>query len=131
MAVLIPAQVRAAMVRHAVNTLPQECCGLIAGDDSGIRMLYPLTNVEHSPVRYTVDPAEHFGALRHAERLGWSLVGAFHSHPSTAAYPSPTDIRLAGEPDWLYVIVGFADPEHPAVRGFRIVDRTVSEVELA
>jgi proteasome lid subunit RPN8/RPN11 len=130
MGFVIPAAVRQAIVHHAIASLPNECCGLLAADASGIRMAYPLTNADHSPVQYTIEPSEHFGALRHAERQGWSLVGAFHSHPTTRPYPSPTDVRLAGETDWLYVIVGLADVDNPELRAYRILDRRVTEVEV-
>ncbi len=93
-------------------------------------MVYCLTNEEHSESAYTIEPVEHFGALQHAERQGWELAGAFHSHPHSSPYPSATDLRLAAEPDWLYVIVGLADPERPLVRGFRLVGGNVEEIRL-
>jgi proteasome lid subunit RPN8/RPN11 len=55
------------------------------------------------------------------ERQGWELLGIYHSHPHTQAYPSPTDVALAFYPDALYFIVSLADPDQPAVRAFRIV----------
>lgn len=116
------------MVNHAVSCLPLEACGLIAGDASRrIRMVYPLTNAQASPVAYTVEPTEHFRALQHAERNGWELIGAFHSHPTTEAYPSPTDIAQAAEPDWIYVIISLQ--KDPQLRAFRIGDGKAREVE--
>lgn len=116
------------MVNHALMCHPEEACGLIAGDASGaIRMVYPLTNAEASPVRYTIDAREHFGALRHAERNGWELVGAFHSHPTTEAYPSVTDIAKAAEPEWIYLIISLMGA--PQLRAFRIVRGAVTEVD--
>jgi [CysO sulfur-carrier protein]-S-L-cysteine hydrolase len=114
---------------HACH--PEEACGLLAGiPGGGLRMAYPLTNALHSPDRYTIEPTEHFRALQHAERQGWELVGAFHSHPRGEAVPSATDVRLAGEPDWLYVVVGMAEVRRPVVRAFRIRSGTATEVEL-
>ncbi len=131
MTVRVPAQIRDAMVAHARWCAPEEACGLLAADpDGALRMAYPLTNRERSPFRYTIEPEEHFRAWKHAERSGWELVGAFHSHPGSAAYPSPVDVAEAAEPDWLYVVVGLADPARPAIRGFRIRDGEVSEVPL-
>ncbi len=117
----IPAQVRDAMVAHARFCYPEEACGLLAFDDAGqVRMAYALTNVEHSPVAYTIDPGEHIKALRHAERHGWRLGGVFHSHTHTAAYPSRTDVSRAPEPDWAYFLVSLEDEDAPAVRAFWI-----------
>ena len=102
----MPEQVRDAMIAHARFCYPEEACGLLACDPDGrVRMVYALTNAEHSPVAYTVDPAEHLKAMRHAERNGWELAGVFHSHTHSPAYPSPTDVARAVEPDWVYVLV--------------------------
>lgn len=129
--VTLPGPIVEAMLIHAHNCHPEESCGLLAADPAGrIRMAYPLTNALHSPTNYTIEPTEHFRALRHAESRGWDLAGVFHSHPHSPGYPSPTDVRLAAEPDWLYVLVGMEDPTEPEVRGFRIRRGHVSEVPL-
>ena len=131
MEVVIPAEVHEAIVRHALFVLPDEACGLLAGRVPGrVRMVYPLDNVQASPVAFTIEPEGHFGALRHAERSGWELIGAFHSHPTTEPVPSPTDIRLAYEPDWIHVIVGVADRHHPELRAFRIADAGYRELSI-
>ena len=69
---MLPEPIRQAIETHARWAFPQEACGLIASDGDGdLRMAYCLTNIEQDPNRYTVDPAEHFAAQRHAERNGW------------------------------------------------------------
>lgn len=118
-----------AMVNHAQFWAPEESCGLLAGDGEVIRMAYCLTNVERSPVRFTVSPAEHYRAILHAERSGWSIRGSFHSHPKSRAVPSPTDVAGALDPDWIYCIVGLAGPE-PELGVYRIVDGEVREVPV-
>ncbi|MBT8212785.1 MAG: M67 family metallopeptidase, partial [Acidimicrobiia bacterium] len=86
-------QIVTAMVAHARFAYPEECCGLLAVDPGGtVRMAYCLTNTRHSTRRFSVDPTEHYRALKHAESLGWELGGVFHSHPRSPAYPSPVDI---------------------------------------
>lgn len=130
MELILPAQAREAIVRHVVNELPEEGCGLLAGPAPGVvRMVYPLDNVQRSASAYTIDPTGHFRALQHAERNGWELNGAFHSHPSSPAVPSPTDLALAAEPDWVFVIVGLAGP-HVAIRGFRLMGGGSREVAI-
>ena len=124
--VLIPEQIRQAILSHAENCAPDECCGLLAADgERRITFAYPLTNANPSPVSYTIDPDEHFHALKHAESQGWEIVGAFHSHPGGPASPSMIDVQSALEPDWLYLLA--APPE---LRAFRIRDGSVTEVEL-
>lgn len=131
MSVVLAAEIVEAMIAHAYTCHPEESCGLLAGPSAvDIRMAYPLTNALHTHTNYTIEPSEHIKALRHADRHGWELVGVFHSHPHTRAYPSPTDVRLAMEPDWLYVLVGMERFDRPAIRGFHIREQQVDEVPL-
>jgi len=119
------------MIAHAFFSLPEEACGLLAADAAGsLRMAYCLTNSEHSPVAYTIEPTEHYRALRHAERNGWHLAGVFHSHTRTAGYPSSTDVARALEPEWLYVLVSLERSDDPVVRGFWIGDGNIVEEPL-
>ena len=120
------------MVAHALFCDPEEACGLLAADEGGrLRMAYCLGNADRSPVTYSLDPQEHFRALRHAEANGWHLAGVFHSHTHSPARPSPTDVAQALEPDWLYVLVSLEDRSAPEVRGFWIRDGKVEEEPLA
>ncbi len=127
----LPKQIRDAIVAHARFAHPDEACGLLAADKSGkLRMVYCLTNSDASPDRFTIDPAEHYGALCNAEANGWELAGAYHSHPATEASPSAADVALALEPNWVYLIAGLKDPDRPEVRGFWIRARSVVEEPL-
>ena len=120
------------MVSHARQCYPEEACGLLAADPDGrLTQAYPLTNIAHSPINYVIDPSEHFGALRDAESKGWELAGVFHSHTYSPAYPSPTDVALAVEPDWLYVLVGMERMDALSVRGFHIRDHQITETTLS
>jgi proteasome lid subunit RPN8/RPN11 len=129
-AVELPHQIREAMVSHARFAAPEEACGLLAADESDrLQMVYCLTNVDASPVAYTLDPSEHIKALHHADRHGWRLAGVYHSHPRGDAVPSATDISKALEPEWIYAIVGLAGSE-PEVRAFHIRAGRVTEEPL-
>ena len=128
----LPSPIVEAAIAHAEFTYPEEACGLLAVDDAGsIRMAYCLTNRDRSRYRFTVDPNEHYRAWKHAERHGWDIGGAFHSHPASPAYPSATDVAGALDPSWVHVIVSLADPASPNVRAFRIADGAVHELELS
>ena len=118
------------IIAHARQDAPDECCGILAGDADGrIVQSHRATNIEHSPYRYNVDPKELLTIYNQIEERGWELSGIYHSHTSTEAYPSPTDVRLAGWPDASYLIVSLKDAE-PVLRAFRIIDGTVSEEPL-
>ena len=127
----IPDDIRAAIEAHARRTFPEEACGLLArGLDGELTKAYCLTNADRSPSSFTVDPDEHFAALRHAEGNGWSIAGAFHSHPRTAPVPSPADVRGALDPDWVHVIVGPVEAGPMALAAYRIRDGRVEPLEI-
>jgi [CysO sulfur-carrier protein]-S-L-cysteine hydrolase len=116
------------MVAHCITGLPDEACGLIAGDpDTGsVERCYPTRNAAASARLYTVDSRDLLQADRDAERQGSQLIGVFHSHTHTDAYPSPTDIDQAPDPAWHYVVVSLRDT-HPVVRSYRISGARVDE----
>ncbi len=131
----LPSDVHAEMVAHCLSGLPDEACGLLGGrpgpgerDGQAVRC-YPTTNVAASAKLYTVDPKEHLQADRDAEDRGLEIIGVFHSHTHTDAYPSPTDVRQAPDPGWHYVLVSLRDVM-PVVRSYSIVDGTITEEQV-
>lgn len=129
--VRMPAAAREAMVAHARFAYPEEACGLVAGPDpADVRMVFCLTNRDHSPYRFTVDPTEHFRAMQHAERRGFDVVGVFHSHPQSGAFPSASDIAGALDPEWVYVVVSLESLSRPDVRAYSIANDRVTEVAI-
>jgi proteasome lid subunit RPN8/RPN11 len=124
------------IVGHCYDGLPNEACGLLAGpvgrDDEPTGMISearPCGNADASAVTYTVDSRDLLRAGRDAEARGEQLVGCWHSHTHTDAYPSPTDVRQAEwYPTWIYVIVSLrADP---VLRAYRIRDGRIAEIPV-
>jgi [CysO sulfur-carrier protein]-S-L-cysteine hydrolase len=117
----LPRDLYLQMVAHCIAGLPEEACGVLAGDPvSGtVERLYPTRNEAASARVYTVDSRDLLQADRDAERNGTQLIGVFHSHTHTDAYPSPTDVDQAPDPGWHYVVVSLRD-SHPVVRSYRI-----------
>jgi proteasome lid subunit RPN8/RPN11 len=120
--------VYARMVGHCYDGLPLEACGLIGGDPAQGKatVCYPAKNTANSARVYTVDPLDHLRADRDAEKRGLEIIGVFHSHTHTDAYPSPTDVAQAPDPAWHYVLVSLRDTA-PVVRSYRIVDGKIAE----
>ncbi|HEV8648658.1 MAG TPA: M67 family metallopeptidase [Actinomycetes bacterium] len=115
-----------ALVAHAREEFPNEACALLGGDGR-VEKVYALPNAEASPTFYVVEPKALLRAMTEMDELGWDLVGIFHSHTFTEAYPSRTDVELARYPDAAYLILSLADQEAPELRAFRIVDGQVTE----
>jgi proteasome lid subunit RPN8/RPN11 len=118
------------MIAHAQEDAPNECCGIIAGDNGRAVRLFRAKNAEASPYRYSVEPKDLFRIYRECEENGWSFLAIYHSHTASEAYPSPTDVRLASWPEAYYVLVSLQDTAKRVVRAFRILDGAISEEEI-
>ncbi|HKO63314.1 MAG TPA: M67 family metallopeptidase [Pyrinomonadaceae bacterium] len=122
------------ILAHAADAKPNECCGLIGGQDNAARNTYPMQNVAQNPqFAYEAAPEDLFAAQREMRDRGEQLLGIYHSHPRSAQpAPSQTDVRLAYYPQAVYFIVGF-DNDQPLMRAFRISEREEvwQEVEYA
>jgi proteasome lid subunit RPN8/RPN11 len=129
---LLTAEVWDEMVSHCLLGAPLEACGLLAGPSASgdetarVGLCLPADNVAASARIYTVAPRDLLRADRAAEAAGGELIGVYHSHTHTEAYPSPTDIDAAPDPGWHYVIVSLRDTE-PTVRSYRIVGGKIAE----
>jgi proteasome lid subunit RPN8/RPN11 len=118
------------MIAHARAEYPNECCGLLAGRGDRVEYLFRGTNVDRSPYTYRLDPHEQLRFFKEIDARGLDLLGIYHSHTHSPAYPSRTDVARAYYPDAVYVIVSLQDAEAPVVRGFRIRDGAVTEEEV-
>ena len=115
-----------ALVAHARDEAPNECCGYARMTDGRVEEVFRAENLRKSPYGYELDPKSLLAA-NHLDDDGFG-VAIYHSHPRSAAEPSQTDINLAHYPHWHYVIVSLAgDPE---VRAFTIADGNVTEEDV-
>ncbi len=130
MTLTLPAEMVAEIVAHARKEVPDECCGVVAGANGVATKLFKATNSEHSPYRYNIDSRELLTIYREIDANDWEMMVIYHSHTHTPAYPSPTDLNLAGYPDAYYLLVSLA-AEPPDVRAYRIVEGAVTEEALA
>jgi len=126
----LPSQIHSAIIAQARAELPNEACGLLAGKGDVVEEHYPLTNIDHSPEHFSFDPKEQFAALRQARAKGLQIIANYHSHPSTPARPSQEDIRLAYDPNILYLILSLQDPAAPSLKAFAIKDGKVGEIMI-
>ena len=125
----------AEIITHAKDDLPNECCGILAGESGNVVKCYRMTNVEGSPFRFSMDPGELVRVDAEAGDNGWDLLAIYHSHTGSEAYPSDTDVRIAGGtaelwPDTRYLLVSLRDIDQPEVRIFQISNGEVIEETL-
>ena len=125
-----------AIIAHARRDHPDEACGIVAGaigSDLPTRFV-PMLNAAMSPTFYEFDSGDLLKLYRDMDDRDEEPVVIYHSHTSTEAYPSRTDINLAGEPGAHYVLVSTRDGADRAgpvdFRSYRIVDGEVTEEEV-
>ena len=120
-----------AMVASCIRALPNEGCGLLLGNlDGTVAEVVASPNVADSAKVYEIDSRVLLRTFRRAEDEGLEVLGVYHSHTHSEAYPSSTDIAQAPDPAWHYVLVSLRDAA-TVVRSFRIVEGEVSEEGVA
>ena len=122
---VIPAEVRSALVEHAEAELPNEACGLLALREGVAERFFPGRNRAASPYRFEleIDPETWF-----LEDDGYELA-VFHSHPSSPPRPSRTDVENVGLWEGRpYVILSLRTGE---LAGWTIADGSVRSLPLS
>lgn len=122
-----------AIVRHAHDTHPIECCGIVAGAPGGgaLSRMIPMRNAARSATFFQFDAAEQLRVWRDLDARDEAPAVIYHSHTASAARPSRTDIAYAtAHPDAHHLIIS-TDPRFvPTMRCYRIVDGVATEVPL-
>jgi proteasome lid subunit RPN8/RPN11 len=119
----------AQLFAHTQAAAPNEACGLLVGHNRRVTEVLPAGNIASSPrVEYLMDPHDQIRHFQVIEDQGLELLGIYHSHPSSEAYPSATDLSMAYYPEAVYAIVSLLPDVAPTLRTFRIVDGQISEV---
>jgi proteasome lid subunit RPN8/RPN11 len=120
-----------AMVAHAREAPPTECCGLVGGIDGEATEVIRVENAAASPLRYEMDPKAQYDAYKAIEDAGHQLLAIYHSHTKSAAYPSQTDVNQAvAWPDQVYVIVSLEDRDAPDVKAYWLKDLKIADAEI-
>ncbi len=115
------------LVKHSERESPDEACGILAGNDGKVEKVYQMTNADKNPKTFFMDPKEQLNVMKEIRDLGMKMVGIYHSHIETEAYPSAHDVELAFYPEASYLIISIKDKDAPTVRAFRIIQGKISE----
>ncbi|MET3722216.1 M67 family metallopeptidase [Sphingomonas trueperi] len=110
MGVTISRSILDGMKKASAAAAPREACGLLLGAGGRIERFTECANVSEVPeIRFEIDPAALFAALRTERAGGPALLGYWHSHPSGDPSPSRTDAAMAAADGKLWVILGGQD----------------------
>ena len=99
--------------RHAEETYPHECCGVLLGKMSEeTRIVLSAARCQNTQAAsdwFNIDPRQIVRIQREAAAVGHDIIGFYHSHPDADARWSASDLR---EAHWLgcsYVITSLRE----------------------
>jgi [CysO sulfur-carrier protein]-S-L-cysteine hydrolase len=137
---LLPRPLLEGVIAQALTEMPLECCGLLAGvreeaktgenptkSIGRVMRRYPLINAAASPREFLSDDRSMLNADRDMRGRQLDLLAVYHSHPTTAAIPSRTDLARHWYSDVMCIIVSLAAA--PEVRAWRLTENDYQEAE--
>jgi len=132
----VPRRLYDEMLAQAVQELPNECCGLLAGsvtEEAGRRVgrvvrRYPLVNAAADPKLFESEPRSMLAADKDMRRLGIDLLAVYHTHPTSPPVPSRTDLERHFYSDAMSLIISLQGPQ-PEVRGWWLTEHDYREAE--
>ncbi len=126
---VLPQAMQDEIVAHARAGLPNEACGILGGLAGRATRFFPAINGKASPYFYDIEAQDLLRIVMEIEDADEDIVAIYHSHVESPAFPSKTDVELAGWPDAAYLIVSFgSDP--PELKAFTIRDGRISRRDI-
>lgn len=121
--ITLPTAVYDAIIAHAREGKPEEICGVVRGRGLAAYETVRGRNIAAERIEnYEVDPQTLLLQFEF-EDAGDEMMGIYHSHPVSEAYPSATDAWNAHYPDCIYFICSLEDDTRPVIRAYRMTPR--------
>lgn len=79
---------------YSENQKPNESCAILFGKNDIVSDLFLTENIEESPVNFTISNEQLIEGYKMAEEKSLDVIGIFHSHPDSDAFPSNTDKKF-------------------------------------
>ena len=82
------------LAQYSENQKPNEACAILFGKDNQVLDIFLTENIEESPVNFTISNEQLIEGYNIAEQKKMEVIGIFHSHPNSDAFPSSTDKKF-------------------------------------
>ena len=79
---------------HSEKESPNESCAILFGKEDLVSDVFLTDNIEKSPINFTISNDQLIKVYKTAEEKNVEVIGIFHSHPNSEAYPSNTDKKF-------------------------------------
>ena len=80
--------------QYSENQKPNESCALLFGKNNQVLDIFLTENIEESPINFTISNEQLIEGYKMAENKKMEVIGIFHSHPNSDAFPSNTDKKF-------------------------------------
>ncbi len=129
------------MINHAIDTYPEECCGIVTGNEQNhtvhkckniqnrLHEEDPIVHPRDARTAYAIDRKEAEVIFLLTRDKGENVIGFYHSHTDHEAYFSLEDVEaqiVFGEPEFpeaLHIVISIRDKRFHNIAIFKW-DRT-------
>ena len=80
--------------QYSENQKPNEACAILFGKNNEVLDIFLTENIEESSVNFTISNEQLIEGYKIAEDKKMDIIGIFHSHPNSDAFPSNTDKKF-------------------------------------
>ena len=106
---------------------------MLLGNDEKVIEIRNLNNVHDNPMtRYEIDRKDLMKVQKYCDNNNMDILGVYHSHTHSQAYPSPTDLEIARLIkdffDPYYILISLIEKTRPIIRGYKIDLESVTEI---
>lgn len=118
------------IIAQSAKEFPNEACGILAGRDDKVERVYEMANADASPSTFLMEPKEQLKVMKEMRDSGIEMIGIYHSHVASHAYPSAHDVELALYPEASYAIISLENKKNPVIRSFKIQEGNIREEDV-
>ena len=134
---LTPSQIEQ-LITHAQTCYPEECCGLLLGQNKTVREIWPTENTwtlefsqgmpellppnpqtQSRHDRFAIAPTAILKAQKYARTQDLAIIGIYHSHPDHPAIPSEYDRAIAWD-IYSYLILSVENQQVTTYRSWQL-----------
>ena len=90
--------------QYSENQKPNESCAILFGKNNQVLEVFLTENIDESPVNFTISNEQLIEGYKIAEEKKMEVIGIFHSHPNSDAFPSSTDKKFMQSNPVIWVI---------------------------
>lgn len=131
MQIILTEQQKRILAGHARSCEPNESCAILFGSMTTeavtVSDIFLTENAKESATEFAVPDGQLLRAYQKAEDAGTAIIGIFHSHPNSEAYPSDTDVKFMECNPVVWLIYSGTRREFRAF----VADGRIAEIRMA